>query len=375
MINLTSKRWKMICLQDVFKALLYLFVISTHLSFVFYYFWVHDEPNLLALFAFIALAIYIHAFIFLSLLAITNSVISLALRYGIKNGIFRLFVSHIFLFRLFTIFVSVGFVIAGFIATSLPPVIRNVTVPIKNLPHSQEGLNIILLTDLHIGPTVGRSNIQRTVNITNSLNADIIAISGDLIDGSLKNLENAAFPLKELRSKYGTYFVTGNHEYIHGNITEWLYYLSSLSIKTLRNEHVALNIGNSVLCLAGVDDLFAERSQSIPGHKMNFNKALNCNANSTVVMLAHQPNAAKVILNEKAKTQRIDLILSGHTHGGQLYLLVPLIYILNSYARGLYYHDMSSAYLYVSAGVNYFGPPVKIFGGCEIISIKLHRSK
>lgn len=79
--------------------------------------------------------------------------------------------SHIFLFRLFTIFVSVGFVIAGFIATSLPPVIRNVTVPIKNLPHSQEGLNIVLLTDLHIGPTVGRSNIQRTVNITNSLNA------------------------------------------------------------------------------------------------------------------------------------------------------------------------------------------------------------
>ncbi|VDM13113.1 unnamed protein product [Wuchereria bancrofti] len=117
--------------------------------------------------------------------------------------------------------------------------------------------------------------------------------------------------------------------------------------------------------------MFAEQSR-FSGHIMDYKKALRgCNKNDTTIMLIHQPNAVRIILNDVETAKNIDLILSGHTHGGQMYVFVPLVYFWNAYFRGLYYNKTTGTYVYVSAGVNYFGPPVKIFDGNEIIIIKL----
>ncbi|KAL3982432.1 Calcineurin-like phosphoesterase family protein [Acanthocheilonema viteae] len=283
----------------------------------------------------------------------------------------RLLVAHELLNRLFAVVLAVVFVLAGLWVALLPPVVRRVTIEIENLPKAQKGFTIALLSDLHIGPTVGCSRIQKMVDTINPLKPDMIAISGDLADGLVRNLEKAAYPLMNLTSKYGIYFATGNHEYLHGNVDEWFVFLKKIEIVPLHNKNEKILIGNSRICIAGADDLFAEHSR-LAGHVMDYKKALRgCSKNDTTIMLIHQPNAVRIILNDIEVAKNIDLILSGHTHAGQMYVFVPLVYFWNAYFRGLYYNKVTRTYIYVSAGINYFGPPVKIFDGSEIILIKL----
>ncbi|EJW89011.1 Ser/Thr protein phosphatase [Wuchereria bancrofti] len=327
--------WRTVCVQKFLKAAIILLLFLVHISSTFYYLWIGEEPNI---FAMIALT-----------LLVANE---------LSN-------------RIFAIVLAVVFVLAGLWVTLLPPAVRRITIEIDNLPEAQKGFTVGLLSDLHIGPTVGCSKIQKMVNTINLFKPDVIAISGDLVDGFVRNLEKAAYPLMNLTSKYGVYFATGNHEYLHGNVDEWFVFLKKIKIIPLHNKNKKILVGNSRICIAGTDDLFAEQSR-FSGHIMDYKKALRgCNKNDTTIMLIHQPNAVRIILNDVETAKNIDLILSGHTHGGQMYVFVPLVYFWNAYFRGLYYNKTTGTYVYVSAGVNYFGPPVKIFDGNEIIIIKL----
>uniref|UniRef100_A0A0N5A819 Metallophos domain-containing protein n=1 Tax=Syphacia muris TaxID=451379 RepID=A0A0N5A819_9BILA len=261
--------------------------------------------------------------------------------------------------KLFAVLFSCMIVASGlFVAMSTPSVVY-VDVPLRNLSKSQENITIALLTDIHIGPSVGRSRIQKIVDIVDSLQPGIVAIAGDLADGFVQNLKGAAEPLKYLHSKYGSYFATGNHEYIHGGVDEWFSFLRESGITPLHNEHAIVSLNESSIFV---------------GHKMDYKKALSGCSNSTnevVILLTHQPNAARIILDDSSVNKHIHLILSGHTHSGQMYVFVPIVYALNAFVRGLYYDAVRDTFVYVSAGVNYFGPPVKMISTCEIILLKL----
>uniref|UniRef100_A0AAF5PHG5 Calcineurin-like phosphoesterase domain-containing protein n=1 Tax=Wuchereria bancrofti TaxID=6293 RepID=A0AAF5PHG5_WUCBA len=364
--------WRTVCVQKFLKAAIILLLFLVHISSTFYYLWIGEEPNIFAMIALTSVAVYIYLIFFLLTFVLIQSVFRRMLRMNSKHFRFlRLLVANELSNRIFAIVLAVVFVLAGLWVTLLPPAVRRITIEIDNLPEAQKGFTVGLLSDLHIGPTVGCSKIQKMVNTINLFKPDVIAISGDLVDGFVRNLEKAAYPLMNLTSKYGVYFATGNHEYLHGNVDEWFVFLKKIKIIPLHNKNKKILVGNSRICIAGTDDLFAEQSR-FSGHIMDYKKALRgCNKNDTTIMLIHQPNAVRIILNDVETAKNIDLILSGHTHGGQMYVFVPLVYFWNAYFRGLYYNKTTGTYVYVSAGVNYFGPPVKIFDGNEIIIIKL----
>ncbi|VDN01492.1 unnamed protein product [Thelazia callipaeda] len=252
---------------------------------------------------------------------------------------------------------------AGFAATRSTPVVfyfqvNRVNVKIRNLPSSFDGFSIALLTDIHVGPTVDQKRVLKIVTKTSALYPDVVAISGDLVDGFPSNLAERTKPLANLKSKYGVYFVTGNHEYYHGDVDQWLHYFTTkLNITVLRNTHRNLcSISGDCICIAGVDDYYTERLR-IHNHRMDAERALDgCSNAQPVILLVHQPNgASKIVRNTK---KRIDLILSGHTHGGQLYILWLFAYLMNAFMYGHYRIKDSGTQIYVSSGVNYWGPPV-----------------
>ncbi|KAK0425352.1 hypothetical protein QR680_009155 [Steinernema hermaphroditum] len=215
------------------------------------------------------------------------------------------------------------------------PTVKVVDVFIDNLPPELDGFSIVQLTDIHIGPTVGKQRIEKIVTLTNSLNPHAITIVGDLVDGFTEHIGHQVLPLSRLKSRFGVFYVTGNHEYYHGDVNEWIdLFRKRANLTVLRNEARVLTSGHRSLCIAGVDDLYTEKL-SIGGHKMDAVKALNgCPDGAVNILLVHQPNAATRIIARVKK--HIDLILSGHTHGGQMYIFWPFAYLRNDYLHGLY---------------------------------------
>ncbi|KAM3725495.1 putative metallophosphoesterase F40B5.2 [Dirofilaria immitis] len=363
--------WLTVGVQNVLRAFIILLLFLTHTCSIFYYLWIGEEPNIFAMIALTSVAVYIYLIFFLIIFLFMQTVFRFILRVDSKHfKVLRLLVANELSIRFFAIVLGVVLALGGLWVALLPPVVRHVTIKIENLPKAQEGFTIALLSDLHVGPTVGHSKIQRMVDIINPFKPDVIAISGDLADGTVHHLGRAVYPLSNLISKYGVYFATGNHEYLHGNVDEWFVFLKKINIIPLHNENKKILVGDSRICIAGADDLFAKYSR-LPGHAMDYKKALRgCNKNDTTIMLIHQPNAVRVILNDIETAKNVDLIMSGHTHAGQMYVFVPFVYFWNAYFRGLYYDTVTRTHIYVSAGVNYFGPPVKVFDGSEIILIK-----
>jgi uncharacterized protein len=246
------------------------------------------------------------------------------------------------------------------IASGLAPVdVKRLRIAIDRLSKDASGLRIVQLTDIHVGPTIGRDFIERIVAKVNALSPDVIAITGDLVDGSVSELREHVAPLAKLRARYGVYFVTGNHEYYSG-VDEWIAHLRSLGIRVLRNERVRI-AGDEGIDLAGIDD----HEAGVPGHGSDLRRALDGrDPERPCVLLAHQPRGIHL-----ADALGVDLQLSGHTHGGQLYPWRFLVRLQQPFVEGL--HRLARAQIYVSRGTGYWGPPMRLGAPAEITEIEL----
>jgi len=245
-----------------------------------------------------------------------------------------------------------------------PVEVKRVPIRLKKLPESLNGLRIVQLTDMHVGLTIGRDFVDDVVRKVNALEPDIVAITGDLIDGSVEELGHAVAPLAEIRAKLGTYFVTGNHEYYSG-ADSWLTFLREMGIRVLRNEHVELTKDGEAFHVAGVDDWTAHQFGN--GHGANMARAMEGRDSSKpVVLLAHQP-----VQFDEAQAHGVDLQISGHTHGGQIFPFGVLTRMVQPFVSGL--HRRGDSQIYVSSGTGYWGPPMRIAAPAEITLIELDR--
>ncbi|SNV35051.1 Uncharacterized metallophosphoesterase Cj0846 [Aliarcobacter butzleri] len=257
-------------------------------------------------------------------------------------------------------------VISAVIATNVKAIdnarhveLEVVDVKINNL---KKPYKIIQISDIHIGGLITKNFIKSMVDKINLLNADVVVITGDLVDTKLEFARPALDELKNLQSKYGTYFIVGNHEYFHG-VKPIIDYVNSLGIKTLENQNVYIGEKDEGFYLAGVYDRFGFRYGSyIP----DINKALeNCENNPTI-LLAHQPK----YINEIKDTKNIDLILCGHTHGGQIFPFNFLVKLEQPYVKGLHQHN-DTTQVYVNKGTGFWGPPMRLGASSEITVLRL----
>jgi predicted MPP superfamily phosphohydrolase len=266
--------------------------------------------------------------------------------------------------RAFAAIVSVATVGVGAaaMASGLGQVaIRRLSVALRGLSPKRRGYRIVQLTDIHIGPTIGREFLEDVVARTNALEPDLVAITGDLVDGSVEELGALVAPLRDLVAKDGVFFVTGNHEYYSG-VDEWVEHLGTLGVRVLRNERVAIG-GDDGFDLAGVDDATAHQFGN--GHGMDIARATRGRDPARpLVLLAHQPKAI-----HDAEKAGVALQLSGHTHGGQIFPFNFLVRLQQPYVAGLF--DVGATKLYVSRGTGYWGPPMRLAAPAEITSIEL----
>ncbi|WP_063058162.1 metallophosphoesterase [Nocardia sienata] len=236
------------------------------------------------------------------------------------------------------------------------PVVRRVTVPLAKLPAQAHGLRIALVSDLHLGPALGRAFCERVVRTVNDTRPDLIAVVGDLADGTVEDLRSETEPLAGLTAPLGTYYVPGNHEYF-ADADAWLARAGELGMKVLLNDRVSLPDFD----LAGVDD---PRGTSI-GRGPDFAAALDGrDTGRACVLLAHQP----VVVHESV-AYGVDLQLSGHTHGGQLWPGNLIARLPNPTVAGLELYGATA--LYVTRGAGAWGPPVRVAAPSDITVLEL----
>lgn len=240
--------------------------------------------------------------------------------------------------------------------------VNEVAVHVPGLPKALDGFTIVQLTDLHVGPFIERKYVDKVVELANRLKPDLVAITGDLVDGSVSRLGPSVAGLSGLRSRYGTYFVTGNHDYYSGD-AEWTAFLESLGIQVLRNRHVTIGDAGGKFDLVGVDDWSGGRSRGRKGYDLDLALA-GRNEDHAAVLLAHQPANF-----HEAAARGIGLQISGHTHGGQIFPGTHLVGLQWEYVAGLYRHQDS--HIFVSRGCGFWGPPLRIGSPPEIARIVL----
>ena len=227
------------------------------------------------------------------------------------------------------------------------PEVRQRTVRIAALPEALRGLRIVQLTDLHIGPILGRRWLEEVVSRVNEQKPDLIVLTGDYVDGQVAELGRELEPLGELHAPLGVFAVTGNHEYYWGS-AQWRRAISDLGVKFLENSHAALPVNGATLVVAGLPDAVAEKF-GLPGPSLDAAlRGAPAKVGSVRVLLAHQPRLAREYLKS------VDLQLSGHTHGGHMFFLQPLIAAFNNgFVRGLY--EPGEGSLLVSPGTGLWG--------------------
>ena len=258
--------------------------------------------------------------------------------------------------------VGVGSVVAGLSAVGVRSAlvglrIKDVPVRIPNLPPALAGLRLVQISDVHIGPLLQKEWVEGVVERVRALRPDLVAITGDLVDGTVDELREHVAPLARLaEAPRGVYFTTGNHEYYSG-VDDWLRHLPTLGIRPLANERVEVAPG---LDLAGIHDPTG-RGRYAPDLPAAL---LGRDANRPVVLLAHQPRQFR-----EAARQGVSLTLSGHTHGGQIWPFSWLVALVQPYIAGL--HRLGDAQLYVSRGTGFWGPPMRVFAPAEITLLRL----
>lgn len=234
--------------------------------------------------------------------------------------------------------------------------LEEVEIKIKDLKNPY---SIVQLSDVHIGGLIDKEFISNLVKRVNKLNADVVVITGDLVDTKLEYAKEALDELKNIKSRYGNYFIVGNHEYFHG-VQSIIDYVNTLGFKTLENENVYIGEKDKGFNLAGVYDIFGYRYEAyIP----DLNKALIGTAKSPTVLLAHQPKYIEEVVN-------VDLVLSGHTHGGQIFPFNFLVKLQQPYVKGLHKHNEQTQ-IYINKGTGFWGPPMRLCASSEITYIKL----
>ena len=239
-----------------------------------------------------------------------------------------------------------------------------VPVRLERLPPALSGLRIAQLTDMHVGPLLGQEYVKRVVGETLRTKPDLIVITGDLVDGSVAGLRHALEPLFGLRARYGVYFVTGNHEYYSG-VMQWLPYLRERGIRVLQNERVSIGDAGASFDLLGIPDHTA-RGRDAP-EAPDFERACaGRDPERESILLAHQPRQILA-----AQGHDLGLQISGHTHGGQLWPFGALVRIAQPYLAGLHAHE-GRTQIYVSRGVGFWGPPMRVANPAEIPDLVLH---
>lgn len=247
------------------------------------------------------------------------------------------------------------------------PDVKKKEVWLKRLPPELDGLAIVQVTDLHANAFNPENQMHAVVDVINSLNPDLILLTGDIVDGTTENRKKDIAPLKNLKAKYGVFGAVGNHEY-YSDYDAWQTRLFELGIRMLNNSHVVLSIHNTPLVIAGVTD---QASASFGKPLPDINKALkNAPENAVRILMAHRPQNA--VANAKAG---VDLQLSGHTHGGQIIGFNQIVKYLNeNWLSGWY--DIGNMKLYVSPGVSLWnGFPVRFGVPSEIPVFILRKDK
>jgi predicted MPP superfamily phosphohydrolase len=262
-----------------------------------------------------------------------------------------------------TLALTILVTVAGLVIARRQPRVVQIDIPVLDLPKSLHGFSIAQISDVHVGSTIKRGFVEAIVARVNSLKADLIAVTGDLVDGSVRDLSVHTAPLAGLSARHGAYFVTGNHEYYSGE-RAWTAEIRRLGLRVLKNEHVVLTHDGASLVLAGVTDLSAHHfdaaERSDPEAAMRGAPA----GAGARILLAHQPNSAAA-----AATAGFDLQISGHTHGGQFWPWNFFVGFFQPFTGGLY--RLKNLWIYVSRGTGYWGPPNRFGVPSEITRLRL----
>lgn len=257
---------------------------------------------------------------------------------------------------------SISLVI-GFINAVTGPRIKRITVPVINLRPELIGFKIAQISDLHIGATIRRPYVEKVVHKVNKLGTDIVVLTGDIGDGVVQHYRSDVAPMAKMKSRYGSFFIPGNHEY-YWNVNEWLTVMNNLGIINLVNRGKVIYHNNASVLIAGIPDpvsriapdLFGVQD-SVSGEKADFR-----------ILLSHRPGIA-----HEASKSGFDLTLSGHTHGGQFFPWTLVVKFVHKISEGL--HRVGDMWIYVNPGTGSWGPLIRLGTSPEITLLTLTQSK
>ena len=274
----------------------------------------------------------------------------------------------------------VGFVglvaLIGLWGALRPARYRSLELELPGWPRALDGYRMMQITDIHVGSLLQRRYVERLVARCNAREPDLLAITGDLVDGDVSHLREQTEPFAQLRARDGVYFVTGNHDYFSG-AERWVARVRELGIRVLRNERVSITRDGASFELAGVDDYGSSRRRARPAHVAGAEAPLGFDldaalagwqSSTPLILLSHDPRSF-----ELAAKHGVQLQLSGHTHDGQMWPFRYLVRLQTRYLAGIYRHGASA--LYVSRGTGFWGPPLRILAPAEITELTLRSAE